>query len=403
MSSQDSASESFPFFSLVLSVYLPAFLFSTGWGMVLPVTPLFAKHMGASLGMIGFVLTMRGLGTLLLDLPAGLLVARVGTRNTMILASFGTIITAALTGFAHNVIVLALLSLASGGAQSAWMLSRNAHLKVAVGSRSRGRAISVLGGSFRFGSFFGPILGGYIGHALGLSASYFAQTAISVFALILIYATDRSQVGAGTSSGSTAAAFANVGGLLRSHYHTFLTGGAVILALSVLRSARGILIPLWGNAIGLNVAQVGLVVGLGAGVDVLLFYPAGTIMDRLGRKWAMIPCLLILSLAFFLMPLAHRFAGLLLVSLLAGLGNGFGAGIVMTLGADLAPDEAYGEFLGVWRLVGDIGTAGGPAVIGVVAQVLALAVSPFFAAIAGVIGAIIMRFYMKETRDLRRV
>ena len=41
--------------------------------------------------------------------------------------------------------------------------------------------------------------------------------------------------------------------------------------------------------------------------------------------------------------------------MLSGLGNGFSTGIFMTLGGDFAPREGRGEFLGVWRLVGDVG------------------------------------------------
>lgn len=385
--------------SLMLSVYLPALLFSTGWGMVIPVTPLFAKQLGASLGMIGFVMTMKGLGTLLFDLPAGLLVARVGTRRAMIVASFGTIIASGLTGFVDGIAALALLSLALGGFQSVWMLSRNAHLRLVVATSQRGRAISSLGGAFRVGSFLGPIIGGFIGRELGLAASFFGQALVATIGLVLIFATDRSRT-TGTQE-STAAGFTRMGGLLRSHARVFLTGGLVTLTLGILRSARLILLPLWGSAIGLNVAEVGLVMGLGSGLDMLMFFPAGLIMDRLGRKWAMIPCLLILSLSFVFLPLAHSFLALLLVSLLAGLGNGFGAGIVMTLGADFAPSDAYGEFLGIWRLVGDVGTAGGPAVVGIIAQAVALAVAPLFAVVSGVAGAVLMGFFTKETRRSR--
>ena len=46
--------------------------------------------------------------------------------------------------------------------------------------------------------------------------------------------------------------------------------------------------------------------------------------------------------------------------MLAGIGNGLGSGIVLTLGADLAPADERSRFLGVWRLVGDCGVLAGP-------------------------------------------
>jgi MFS family permease len=189
-----------------------------------------------------------------------------------------------------------------------------------------------------------------------------------------------------------------IGSVAIAHRRPLMTGGLVVLSLMVLRSSRQILIPLWGNSIGLDVASVGLVMGLSSGIDMLMFYPAGLIMDRLGRKWAMIPCLVILSLSFALLPLAVGFTSLLVVTLIAGLGNGFGSGIVMTLGADFAPDGATGEFLGLWRLVGDVGTAAGPAAVGAIGGAISLGVAPLFVGTVGLFGAIVMYFFTPETR-----
>ena len=57
-------------------------------------------------------------------------------------------------------------------------------------------------------------------------------------------------------------------------------------------------------------------------------------------------------------------------ALLLGFGNGLGAGTMMTLGADLAPSRSRGEFIGIWRFIGDGGSVGGPLIVGTVAEVL---------------------------------
>ena len=130
----------------------------------------------------------------------------------------------------------------------------------------------------------------------------------------------------------------------------------------------------------------------------MMFYPAGLILDHLGRKFAAVPCMLVLATSLALMPGATDFQGLLLVALLAGLGNGFGTGIVMTLGSDLSPLQGRGEFLGVWRLVGDVGTASGPFIIGTLAEVLTLASACAITAGVGLLGALVMIFKVRETR-----
>lgn len=58
---------------------------------------------------------------------------------------------------------------------------------------------------------------------------------------------------------------------------------------------------------------------------------------------------------------------------LIALGNGLGSGIVMTLGADTAPALGRAQYLGGWRLCGDIGNSGGPLLVSAVAAVAPLA------------------------------
>jgi MFS family permease len=98
-----------------------------------------------------------------------------------------------------------------------------------------------------------------------------------------------------------------------------------------------------------------------------------------------------------LIPTTGGFLGLLMVSLIAGIGNGLGSGIVMTLGADLSPRNSTGEFLGIWHLMGDIGAASGPLLIGAVAQVLGLFAAPIVVALFGLLGAWVMVFRVDET------
>ena len=80
-----------------------------------------------------------------------------------------------------------------------------------------------------------------------------------------------------------------------------------------------------------------------------------------------------------------------------GLGNGLGSGTMMTLGADLAPAEARGEFLGLWRFIGDIGNAGGPMVVGHIADLAGLATAPLIVAGIGLAGAGILGGLVPET------
>jgi MFS family permease len=187
------------------------------------------------------------------------------------------------------------------------------------------------------------------------------------------------------------------------HRKVFLVVGTPLIALSSLRQTRQIFLPLWGDDIGLDVAEIGAVMSLSFFADAGIFYPVGGIMDRFGRKWAAVPCLVLLALGFLILPATSDIYGFALVALVTGVGNGFGSGINMTLGADFSPAEGRGEFLGVWRLVSDAGGTGGPFLLSALTGLASLAAASLASAGIGFAGAAIMILFVPETLRGARV
>ena len=146
-----------------------------------------------------------------------------------------------------------------------------------------------------------------------------------------------------------------VGQVLRDHRRVFATAGIATIAIQIVRASKDAMIPLWGDHIGLTAGQIALIFGLTYAADMTLFYPVGVVMDRFGRKWAGVPCLVMVSVGLIVIPFTRDFIALLLAGLLIGFGNGLGAGINMTLGSDFSPRARRAEFLGAWRLVSDVG------------------------------------------------
>jgi MFS family permease len=162
--------------------------------------------------------------------------------------------------------------------------------------------------------------------------------------------------------------------VVRDHRRFFGTLGVGILLLMAVRGARMVVLPLWAEHLGLSDAATSLIVAISWGVDMLLFFPGGWIMDRYGRRVAAMPTTLGMALGFALLPLTTGFWQLLAVGVLIALGNGFGSGIVMTISADASPDVGRPQFLGAARFLGDIGSAGGPALVSVLAGAASLTV-----------------------------
>src|SRR5699024_6152395 len=186
--------------------------------------------------------------------------------------------------------------------------------------------------------------------------------------------------------------------ILQGHYRIFLTLGIGVMCLGDLRASRPGAVHLWSEYIGLSTTATAIIFGCSAAVDTLLFYPAGVIMDKYGRGWIAVPSVLLMGLAFMLMPLTHQTLPFVLVTLLLGLGNGIGAGIVMTLGADAAPDDQQLEFLGLWRVFADAGQSIGPLLMSLLIGAFSIGTGIFFIGGTGLLaGWIFGRSFFKAT------
>jgi MFS family permease len=240
----------------------------------------------------------------------------------------------------------------------------------------RARAMSLLGGVIRIGLFIGPFLGAVAIHRFGLAGAYGVGIAASCLSALVAArlpdvpahapAADAPAVDAGPAAGPTLFT------TMRDHRHVFATLGVGMLLVNAVRASRQAVIPLWADHLGLEPSLASLVYGMAAGIEMLVFYPAGVVMDRKGRRWVAVPAMLLLALGLMLMPLTEGAASLLLATSLIGLGNGIGSGMGMTLGADHSPRIGRAHFLGVWRLVIDVGTMSGPAMLSVLTAALSL-------------------------------
>jgi MFS family permease len=385
---------------LIPSVYAPSLLHAAGFGMLAPAIPLYAQQLEVSLGLIGVLIAVQGMGGMAIDIPAALLAARLGGRRAMALgllaAVAGALALSMSTSPAHLFAAIPLV----GVGTAAWATTRLSYVADVAPVEQRGRALAIVGGSSRIGHALGPIAGGLLGEAWGLPAVFLGAATLYAAALLGVWTSDGPR--SSPAPEHSESAHLRLARTLVEHRREFATAGSVALSLALLRSARRVLVPLWGAAIGLDLAEIGLVIGLAAAVDMLLFYPVGVVMDRWGRKWTIIPCLVTLTASLAWMPLTESLIPFLLACLLGGFGNGLGSGAIMTMGADLAPRARAGEFLGVWRLISDAGGVLAPAVVGGVAQALTLGASFLATAAFGVAGALLMALVVPEGLSYHR-
>lgn len=388
---------------LLMPVYVPTLIIAFGRGMLVPILPLYATSFDATYGLVGLVLASQGIGMIIGDIPAGMLLSRLGQRRSMLLGVAMLAVMALAMSWARSLTELILYGLAAGIGTALWNVSRHAYLTNAAPVHRRGRAIAIFGGVNRAGSFIGPAVGGLIGGALGLRFAFVVYAAVTAIAFVLplIYAEENYK--SENHHGGVGSHSLHFLRLLREHAWTFSTAGTGQLLAQMIRAGRNIVIPLYAQDIlGLGVEAIGFIVSISSFIDMIMFYPAGIVMDRVGRKWAYVPCFAIQAVGMALIPFTWSFATLVAATSLIGFGNGLGSGTMMTLGADLAPSDSMGEFLGLWRLIGDGGQSGGPVVVGAVAQAVGLVPAIFVIAVIGGLGSAIFGLFVPETLGAKR-
>ncbi|MDQ1174225.1 MFS family permease [Microbacterium testaceum] len=396
-------------------IYGPTLLFALGEGAVIPLIPVIANRLGADVALAALVAAALVVGQLCGNIPAGWAVARFGERITMGVA--GIVVLAGLTGivFAQSLAFFTAAVFLIGFCAASFALARHSFMTTRVPLTFRARALSLLGGTFRLGMFVGPFI------SAGLLAIFGDETASIVFfavcqvatILLVFFGPDPEKavpVGAGSPTRRGAGdsrdaedtgepvtgAIPTVEreGVFRTMWRfrgVLARLGLAASSLSAVRSARQVVLPLWGVSLGLDAGTIAVVVGVSGAIDFALFYASGQVMDRFGRLWAALPAMVLMGAGFLALSFTHELGSAAMwyamFAAVLGVGNGLSSGILLTLGADIAPPTEPAAFLGSWRTLTDAGGAIAPLIVSALTAAVSLSVGVGAMGVIAVLGA----------------
>ena len=398
--------------SIALPALLPTLMFSIGEGAIIPIIPIAANNLGASLAIAGLVAGILTLGELFGNIPSGWLIARVGERPAMIGASGLSVVGLVICVIAPNPIALGFGVLLIGLATAVFALARHAFMTSFVPIEYRARALSTLGGTFRLGYFIGPFLTAAVIQLTGTASSAFWIHIVLCLsaAVILITLPDPTATFGAVRTVRLAGREMREGEALVEQesaglFSTIYRSRAVLSRLGLgaaligaLRASRQVVLPLWAVSIGISEPNTAVIIGIAGGVDFALFYASGQIMDRFGRLWSALPSMIGLGVGHLVLSFTHDLGSnvswFIGAAMFLSLANGIGSGILMTLGADLADPTNPAPFLGAWRFTANLGGAGAPLVIAGITAAASLSIAVATLGVLGLLGAGVVARYL---------
>jgi DHA1 family tetracycline resistance protein-like MFS transporter len=170
--------------SPLLPIFLIVFIGLLGFGIILPLLPLYATQFGASPLVAGALLASYSLIQLVATPYLGALSDRIGRRPVLIISQVGTVLSFLLLGVANSLPLLfaaRILDGISGGNIS----TAQAYISDITDEKDRAKAFGLIGAAFGLGFILGPAIGGILSQGNNYQLPAFAAAFISLVSLLL--------------------------------------------------------------------------------------------------------------------------------------------------------------------------------------------------------------------------
>ncbi len=399
---------------LLLTLHLPSISMGLGLGLTVPVIPELAQQMGVALEGAALVFVFQLLGTLAAPLPTGFLIDKLGRRRVLLAGPFITaaasllVAKVALEGADGSFLELLIYRFLAGWGEQMWMMSRITVIADTGASNQRGKQVTQMFGVQQIGNLSGPVVGGFAAVLLGLWTPFVMHAAIVLIAVIPSFFILRESAPPARPRQASAS-----GEAPRGVWRHMMAAPipAVFVVQFLANVTRG---GVFGGGVIVTYAayepysmepdEIGVLRGAMAAVAIPIVFTGGYVMDRFGRKYTIIPGLLLSGLSMvFLAVTAYTGASLawfIAAFVAVHMSVNVISGNMQTLGTDVAPAEARGKFFGVSRTVAQAGATLSPASWSWLYALSGATVGFGFLSATAFVGALIVIFLIPET--LRR-
>ncbi|HWI52555.1 MAG TPA: MFS transporter [Symbiobacteriaceae bacterium] len=370
----------------VLSAVL--FLVMTGFSILFPVLPHYARQVGASEAQWGWIVAAYSFMQFLFSPYWGALSDRVGRKRVLLAGLAGYVATFLALAFAHTLLQVFVVRALSGALTAATLPTAMAYVGDNTTKEERAKGMGVLGAAMGLGVIFGPMIGAFLSH-ISLATPFLASAGSGAvtFLLALTFLPESRPVYTGPRPSRWALIRGQMGALnLVSFCTSFLIAGfEATFALFIYdRFAMG------------QMSQGYLFGVIGIGSAVMQGAVAHRFMKRFGDEAAVVGGMGLIAFGLVLVIAAWNPSSLYPLVLVYGFGHGMVRPAVATLVSKRAVQQ--GVAIGAMDAMDSMGRVVGPIIAGFAYGHFGMT-SPYWIGVAVVLAAMVAFLNIRPSQE----
>lgn len=365
----------------VIVLTLNAFFVALGFGVMMPVLPVYARSFGVDNFQISWVVSAFALMRLVTAPFCGKVNGLIGEKGALVVGTAIVSVSSLAAGLSQSFWQLLVFRALGGIGSAMFTVAAMTLLLASVAPQMRGRASGFYQGGFVIGGMAGPALGGIVASASIQAPFFFYAATLAMGCLACLLLLHR-RTGVHTSGGGD-------GFPMRVALRDVRYQAALATAFAQGWQSFGVrssLVPiLVVDVMHKGPSWTGYAMAAAAVVQGLTLAPAGRATDTIGRRPVMIAAGVVTGLSALLMPLSGSYWLLVVWLAVYAVGSSMHATAPTAAVGDATQGQG-GTPIAVFSMMADVGSIIGPLVAGLMADSVGL-VWPFVLGAALLLGA----------------
>jgi len=401
-------------YSQLFPLCFAVFVSMLGFGLVMPLLPIYARDFGATGTQLGFLTASFAVARLITTFPGGWLADRAGRKKPVILGLLAYSAVMSLYGFSQDVSQLILLRGLQGLASGiVWPVISTMVVEMVL-PRDRSKAMGLHEMMHFLGMVIGPALGGVLAGVFTIAIPFLVCGVLAFFSSIIVALTVQETVSAKRRIDDFSAESPRFGPDSKAPtrneaistlkkltpYTSIFIGLCIAQFILVFSNAlmQPVLSVYANEEMGISEVGVGMLFTVQGIVTLLATIPMGIVADEVGRKPMIVLGKIIHASAALLVIVSGSLWPLLLVMTMRGFGRSMSNPSITAMFSGLVSTSKRGRGMGIFNLFRNVGLVVGSAVGGFLYE-FSSSEAPFLAcAGVGLIGVLVVLLMVSEPK-----